>query len=148
MEAKLILIAILGFFVASADACQPCRTPTPKEAFKAADLVVLVENIGNPSARKTPGSEPTQNSTKIKIHEVLKGRLKDKILNIRAYYGMCDYGLLLPETGRHLVFLRKTGEGFETLVCKSKELPQVGNDIDIDGEKIPLSQVVKFLSKK
>jgi len=139
-------------------ACQYCKPPTYKNAFKESTLVIVAHQIEkatvpNFAAKGFNFSEfdnSDDNKTKIKVDQILKGdsTKKNAILGVKARYGMCDYGLFLPDSKKYLIFLRKTKIGFETMACKPNLLEVKKGSIVINGKSMSLDEAVKSWQRK
>ena len=136
-----------SFFSPFSYACEACKAPSYLEAFKSADYVVLASRLSAGPAQCGSSEKITDNNTKIKILKTLKGSLSEKSVSVRSCYGMCDYGLFLKDEREYVIFLRKTQNGIETLVCKPEELLVTQQKVKIENKLISVDALAKFLEK-
>ncbi len=128
--------AALVFVVTSAWACEPCPPGFDlkyPEIGKKADLVAILESDGKAAAQTNSGPEIIEYA----VTKVLKGTA-GKSLKARGWFGMCDYGLVLPK-GTFVVFLGKEVRGVrETLNmgCGQKFLKAENGFVTVDGKKL------------
>ena len=129
-------------------ACEPCNPPSLKEAFTSASLIVVAKRVDVGPVPAVCGTQKKiRNATKIKIRQFLKGNAFTNIMEIRACYGMCDYGLFLDDDKEHLIFLRQDGTGIETLSCKPQDFIVEKEQVTINKKKIPVAELEKYVQK-
>lgn len=146
---RVLIISLSFIFPILSSACEKCNKPSPSLAYKQANLVVIAKQIG-PLPERGPTGKPRvlNNKTKIKIIKVIKGpnSLLNTSLEIRAHYGICNYGLILKDRKEYLIFLKKESSKspYQTLTCKAQEIPVRNDKIDINGKKIKIDNLDKY----
>lgn len=116
-----------------------CRSPKPREAFKQAELVLIVKNI---SVRKLPKNikdsdycaDPLRFTMdyehvkwKYKVIKILKGTMPNSTMEYKQigffYPDLCESGSLVVHGEPFLAFLRVKNNKIETGPFFAKELP-------------------------
>jgi hypothetical protein len=140
----LIAIAILA---TAAIACQPCQSKLDLEqSLKQADLVIVGKRIDYDPEEKMPSS------IKVNIIKVLKGEIKETQIEVRSWYGMCGYGIVVDDQ-IYVMILRKSFEmkGMHTTVnagCSVTQLPVKSNRVFVGGKSMSIDDIIEGINKK
>jgi len=102
----IFYLFFLSLFINSTLACQPCPYKLNfTETVDKSDLIIV--------GRKVGGSFNYIENEKIEyvdleVSEILKGKNDKKTIKARTRYGMCDYGIIIPDYQfSYVVFLKK-----------------------------------------
>lgn len=146
---------VLAFFTVLSNsifACEPCTPPSYSRAWDKADLVVTAARVDpSPALDHDMLIPEARNFTEINIKQVLKGTLGQKRVKVKTFYGMCDYGLLLPDNHDRLIFLRGSKSSppvIETLVCKPGEPRVVNGMASFSWGDVPVTALERFFSAR
>lgn len=97
-------------FAAPLLACQPClieKSLSLKQTIEQADLIVMGNRIFDKT--KLPEKEPSL--IKVQFARILKGKVLENQAQVKSYYGMCPYGIVLPDAGDYVLFLTDVDNG-------------------------------------
>jgi hypothetical protein len=131
----------------TAIACQPCRSKLDLEqSLKQADLVIVGKRIDYDPAEKKP---PT---IKVNIIRVLKGEVKEARIEVKSWYGMCPYGIVVDDQV-YVMLLKKPFkmQGAYTAVnggCSVTKLLVKSNRVSVDGRRLSIEDISKMISMK
>jgi hypothetical protein len=90
---------------------------------------------------------------KVQVLRVMKGEIEEKPLDVRSWYGMCPYGIIVDDQ-TYLMILTKSSQtpGMYEPVnsgCSVRTLPVKSDAVTIDGEKLSLEELQsKYRLKK
>ena len=140
----LIAIAIMA---GTAIACQPCRSKLDLEqSLKQADLVIVGKRIDyDPAERKPP-------IIKVNAIKVLKGEIKEAQIEVKSWYGMCPYGIVVDDQ-IYVMLLKKPLklQGAHTAVnggCSVTKLLVKSNKVSVDGRIMSLEDIERIINMK
>jgi len=148
---KNFLLTFLVFlsFVGLSSACQPClKNYSFDEAVKKADLIILGQKIKAWS--DNPKASPNQPEwVEVAVKEVFKGELSAKQVKIHSYYGMCPYGVVLPDDKSYLMLLEKEDDHFRAVYqgCAVNKYLVEDNKVLFEDEKISIDDFVKKIGQ-
>ncbi len=100
----------LTIFAAPLLACQPClieKSLNLKQTIEQADLIAT----GNRIFDKTKPPEKEPSLIKVQFARILKGKVLENQAQVKSYYGMCPYGIVLPDAGDYVLFLSDVDNG-------------------------------------
>ena len=129
-------------------ACEPCSSNLNLEqSLNKADLVIVGQKFINNDV-----SEERPTTSRIQVLRVLKGRLSDKQIVVRSWYGMCPYGIIIDDK-TYLMILSKSKEmpgAYESIDsgCSVKTLPVKGDNVYVDGVTISLAKIKRKFKLK
>ena len=144
MLSMLIVNAILA---ETAVACQPCKSKLDLEqSLKQADLVIVGKRTDYDPAEKKPPI------IKVNIIKVLKGEIKEAQIEIKSWYGMCAYGIVVDDQN-YVMLLKKPFkmQGAYTAVnggCSVTKLLLKSNKVSVDGRIMSLEDIEKIINMK
>jgi hypothetical protein len=75
-----------------------------KQTIEQADLIVT----GNRIFDKTESANEEPQLIKVQFARVLKGKARDNQAAVRSFYGMCPYGIVLPDEAPRVLFLSES----------------------------------------
>lgn len=100
-------------------ACEPCPNllDVPQSLHRAS-LVIVANATGYARSGKKPEFDT------LEVEGVLKGKYAGKRLRVKAWYGMCDYGITL-EKGKYVVLLAEENGNYTAIQngCGKKAFP-------------------------
>ena len=140
----LIAAAIMA---GTAIACQPCRSKLDLEqSLKKADLVIVGKRIDYDPAEKKPPI------IKVEIIKVLKGEIKEAQIEVKSWYGMCPYGIVVDDQV-YVMILKKPFkiEGAYTTInggCSVTKLLVKSNRVSVDGRSMSIEDITKIINMK
>ena len=138
----LIAIAIMA---TSAIACQPCQSKLDfEQSLQQADLVIVGKRIDYDPNEKMPSS------IKVNIIKVLKGEIKEAQIEVKSWYGMCGYGIVVDDQ-IYVMILRKSLEmpGIYTTVdmgCSVTQLLVKSNKVSVGDKSMSIEDISKIIN--
>jgi len=144
MLTMLIAVAIMA---GTAIACQPCRSKLDLEqSLKQADLVIVGKRIDYDPAEKKPPI------IKVNVIRVLKGEIKEAQIEVKSWYGMCAYGIVVDDQV-YVMLLKKPFkmQGAYTTVnggCSVTKLLVKSNRVSVDGRSMSIVDIEKIINMK
>jgi hypothetical protein len=109
---KKTILGILFLGLASMSlACEPCSRAemiTFDQAVEKADLII-VANRHNPPFFNDNLGDDGPSRIKVEVEKVLKGSLKERVIEVPSWSGMCAYGFVLYKERAVLMIKRKEG---------------------------------------
>ena len=144
MLTMLIAVAIMA---GTAIACQPCRSKLDLEqSLKQADLVIVGKRIDYDPAEKKPPI------IKVNVIRVLKGEIKEAQIEVKSWYGMCPYGIVVDDQ-IYVMLLKKPLklQGAHTAVnggCSVTKLLVKSNKVSVDGRIMSLEDIERIINTK
>ena len=139
----LIAIAIMA---TSAIACQPCQSKLDfEQSLQQADLVIVGKRIDYDPNEKMPSS------IKVNIIKVLKGEIKEAQIEVKSWYGMCGYGIVVDDQ-IYVMILRKSLEmpGIYTTVdmgCSVTQLLVKSNKVSVGGKSMSIEDIAEIIGQ-
>lgn len=144
IRVKIIIAAIfLTVFAVPVFACQPCvleKSLDLKQTIEQADLIVTGNRIFDQSA--APDKKPP--FIKVQFRRILKGAVSENQGTVRSFFGMCPYGVVLPDDASYVLFLDSIDKNLFGAVdrCGVKALRldnQVGELVTLDDGETKIS---------
>jgi hypothetical protein len=142
----LTLVIALAVIAETATACQPCKSKLDLEqSLKKADLVIIGKRTDYDPEEKMPSL------IKVKIIKVLKGEIKDAQIEVKSWYGMCPYGIVV-DNRIYLMILNKPLKmpGVYTTVntgCSVTKLLVKSNEVSVDGKIMAIEDIAEIINK-
>jgi len=117
------MILFFAALAAPIFACQPClieKSLDLQQTIERADLIVTGYRI----FYKTQTKEDEPQFIDVQFKRVLKGKVLENTATVKSFYGMCPYGVVLPDAANYVLFLRESdGNSFtEVQKCSVKTL--------------------------
>ena len=143
----LSLLAATAIMAGTAIACQPCRSKLDLEqSLKQADLVIVGKRIDYDPAEKKPPI------IKVNVIRVLKGEIKEAQIEVKSWYGMCAYGIVVDDQV-YVMLLKKPFkmQGAYTAVnagCSVTKLLVKSNRVSVDGRSMSIGDIEKIINMK
>ena len=141
----LTMVIAVAISPVTATACQPCRSKLDLEqSLKKADLVIVGKRIDYDPEEKMPST------IKVNIIKVLKGEIKKKQIEVKSWYGMCPYGIVVDD--RIYVMILKNPskmQGMYTTVnsgCSVTKLLVKSNKVSVDGRIMSIEDIEKIIN--
>lgn len=143
-----VFCAAAMFAAPAAFACQPCRIEKSldlKQTIERADLIVTGNRIFSPEDKL----DKTPEFIKLQFLRVLKGKVAETQAKARSHFGMCPYGVVVPDAAQYVFFLNDIDpkENFygavERCSFKTLRLDGANNEtitLDNGKTKIPLDE--------
>lgn len=144
MVTMLIAIAIMA---TAAIACQPCQSKLDfEQSLQQADLVIVGKRIDYDPEEKMPST------IKVNIINVLKGEIKEEQIEVKSWYGMCPYGIVVDDQ-IYVMILRKSFEmqGVYITVnagCSVTQLLVKSNKVSVGGKSMSIEDIIEIINKK
>jgi len=144
MLTMLIAVAIMA---GTAIACQPCRSKLDLEqSLKQADLVIVGKRIDYDPAEKKPPI------IKVNVIRVLKGEIKEAQIEVKSWYGMCAYGIVVDDQV-YVMLLKKPFkmQGAYTAVnggCSVTKLLVKSNRVSVGVRSLSIEDISKMINMK
>ena len=141
----LTMVIAIAITTETAIACQPCKSKLDLEqSLKKADLVIVGKRIDYDPEEKMPSG------IKVNIIKVLKGEIKKKQIEVKSWYGMCPYGIVVDDR-IYVMILRKPlkMQGMHTTVnmgCSVTKLLVKSNKVFVDGKIISIGDIAKIIN--
>ena len=126
-------------------ACRPCKSTLDLEqSLKKADLVIVGKRIDYDPKEKIPLS------IKVKVIKVLKGEIKEAQIEVKSWYGICPYGIVV-DNQIYVMILKKPFkmQGVYTTVnmgCSVTELLVKSNKLSIGGKSMSIEDIAKIIN--
>lgn len=159
---KKIIFILIGFIVISllsvpVLACEPCpenKILNFEQTAQKADLIIIGQKVSDGPSTKSYGSNFSGGPEwiKVKVLEIIKGDTKDQKIQIKSWYGMCAYGIIINDNKPHVIFLQKCNKQYCAVNsgCAIRTFPVEGNIISFqetelskDTQKISINELVK-----
>jgi len=142
MLTMLIAIAIMA---TSAIACQPCQSKLDfEQSLQQADLVIVGKRIDYDPEEKMPSR------IKVKIIKVLKGEIKEAQIEVKSWYGMCGYGIVVDDQIYVMILIKSSEmQGVYTTVntgCSVTQLLVKSNKVSVDGKNMSIEDISKIIN--
>ena len=143
----LSLLTAIAIMAGTAIACQPCRSKLDlDQSLKQADLVIVGKRIDYDPAEKKPPI------IKVDIIKVLKGEIKEAQIEVKSWYGMCPYGIVV-DNQVYVMILKKSIEtkGVYAAVnggCSVTKLLVKSNKVSVDGRSMSIEDIAKIINIK
>jgi len=159
---KKIIFVLIGFIVISllsmpVLACEPCPQNINlnfEQTAQKADLVIIGQKVADGPSTKVHGSQFPGGPEwiKVKVLEILKGNTQDKEIQVKSWYGMCAYGIILNDNKSHVIFLQNGKDQYYAVNsgCAIRTFSVDGNIVNFqetelskDTQKISIDKLVK-----
>jgi hypothetical protein len=150
---SIIIFSLLLIFPAITLACQPCQKELNfSETVGKADLMIVGQKKSEGPSTASDNFAGGPERTKIKVLEVLKGNTDKNEIQVRSWYGMCAYGIILKDDNQYVIFLEKGkdmyyavngGCALRTLKISGESVYYKENDNDQNTQKITIDELVK-----
>jgi len=141
----LTMVIAIAIMTEPAIACQPCKSKLDfEQSLKKADLVIVGKRIDYDPEEKMPSS------IKVNIIKVLKGEIKEEQIEVKSWYGMCPYGIVV-DNRIYVMILKKPLEmqGVYTTVntgCSVTKLLVKSNKVSIDGKIMSIEDIAEIIN--
>jgi hypothetical protein len=141
----LTMVIAIAITAETAVACQPCKSKLDLEqSLKKADLVIVGKRIDYDPEEKMPSS------IKVNIIRVLKGEIKKKQIEVKSWYGMCPYGIVV-DNQIYVMILKKPlkMQGMYTTVntgCSVTKLLVKSNKVSVDGKIMSIEDIAEIIN--
>jgi hypothetical protein len=150
---KTYICLILNMFIAiaimatAAIACQPCQSKLDLEqSLKKADLVIVGKRIDYDPEEKMPST------IKVNIIKVLKGEIKEAQIEVKSWYGMCGYGIVVDDQIYVMILIKSSEmQGVYTTVnggCSVTQLLVKSNKVSVGGKSMSVEDIIEIINKK
>ncbi len=151
----IVSIIILSLFSTSALACQPCREDLNfEQTTQKAGLIIIGQKVVHGPSTKSGSSKLPGGPEwiRVKVLETLKGDLSEKEIQIRSWYGMCAYGIIINDNKPYVIFLQKGKDQYYAVNsgCAIRTFSVDGNIVNFkdsesskDTQKISIDELVK-----
>jgi hypothetical protein len=139
----LTMMIAIAITTETAIACQPCKSKLDLEqSLKKADLVIVGKRIDYDPEEKMPSS------IKVNIIKVLKGEIKKGQIEVKSWYGMCPYGIVVDDR-IHVMILKNPSkmQGMYTAVntgCSVTKLPVKSNKVSVEGKIMSIAEIINM----
>jgi len=144
----LKVTVVISLLNATICACEPCGSSLNLDkSLAGADLVVVGKRLDYDADEVQP------QSIKVRVLSVMKGEIAGETINVRSWYGMCPYGIIVDDQ-TYLMILKKSSEMpgmYEPVAygCSVRTLLVKSDTVTVDGEKMSLEQLrSKYKLKK
>lgn len=143
----LVLTMVIAIVITTetAIACQPCKSKLNLEqSLEKADLVIVGKRIDYDPEEKMPSS------IKVNIIKVLKGEIKKGQIEVKSWYGMCPYGIVVDDR-IYVMILKKPLkiQGMYTTVntgCSVTKLLVKSSKVSVDGKIMSIEDIAKIIN--
>lgn len=143
----MVLTMVIAIVVTTeaAIACQPCKSKLDfEQSLKKADLVIVGKRLDYDPEEKMPSS------IKVNIIKVLKGKIKETQIQVKSWYGMCPYGIVVDDRV-YVMILKKPLKmpGMYTTVnmgCSVTKLLVESNKVSVDGKIVAIEDVAEIIN--
>jgi len=141
----LTMVIAIAIMTETVIACQPCKSKLDLEqSLKKADLVIVGKRIDYDPEEKMPSS------IKVNIIKVLKGEIKEEQIEVKSWYGMCPYGIVV-DNQIYVMILKKPlkMQGMYTTVntgCSVTKLLVKSKKVSVDGKIMSIEDIAKIIN--
>jgi len=141
----LTMVIAIAIMTETAIAYQPCKSKLDLEqSLKKADLVIVGKRIDYDPEEKMPSS------IKVNIIKVLKGEIKKGQIEVKSWYGMCPYGIVV-DNRIYVMILKKPlkMQGMYTTVntgCSVTNLLVKSNKVSIEGKIMLIEDIAEIIN--
>lgn len=151
----IVSIIILSLFSTSTLACQPCREDLNfEQTAQKAGLIIIGQKVADGPSTKSGSSKLPGGPDwiRVKVLEIIKGDTKDQEVQIKSWYGMCAYGIIINDNKPHVIFLQKSKDQYYAVNsgCAIRTFSVDGNIVNFkdselskDTQKISIDELVK-----
>ena len=137
------MVIAIAITTETAIACQPCKSKLDLEqSLKKADLVIVGKRIDYDPEEKMPSS------IKVNIIKVLKGEIKRGQIEVKSWYGMCPYGIVV-DARIYVMILKNPSkmQGMYTTVntgCSVTKLLVKSNKVSVNGKIMSIEDIAEI----
>lgn len=146
MKTTVLSLILLLAIPDLALACQPCGKQLDwKQTVQKADAIVIGRQFHAGPDTKTGGPDWID----LKVDDELVGEAVSEVVRVNSWDAMCEYGIELPNSDPHIVFLKetnlartKTHYSSVALGCGAKAFAIVDDHVVMEKTRIPLAEFI------
>jgi hypothetical protein len=119
---------------------------------KQADLIIIGQKIADGPSTGVDGFNGGPEWIDIRILEILKGDISEKIIRVKSWYGICAYGIVIRDKNSYVIFLSRKdnryyavngGCAIRTYNIYEDDVDFKENDLSKNTQKTTIDELVK-----